>query len=227
MDDLEKKLFVQLDDDMPGQRANALELLREHFKKVGRSFREIVSDIESALPKAKVDELEKKLKDYMNVNAAAAQRDAAQRREIATLKAALWVKLNWRRIAEAGAVLAVAVVGYWAYDRYWSRSPAVNAALRETVESATWGEGLSEPVARMIAGQPYWVLFRGDVDSSSYSDGDGRPLQMRCLHLYAAPAVPDSGEYRRPSPRNFLGWIQWPELAMQCKPAPNNERAEK
>jgi hypothetical protein len=115
MDDLAKKLFAQLDDDMPGLRGNALEALREHLKKAGRTFRDIVADIENALPLAKAEELEKKLADYMTANAAAAKRDAAQRREIATLKAALWVKVNWKITGSAAAALLVAVTGYGAY----------------------------------------------------------------------------------------------------------------
>jgi hypothetical protein len=225
MDDFEKKLFVQLDDDMPGQRANALELLREHLKKSGLSFRDLVADLEGALPKDKVEELEKKLADYMKANAAAAKRDASQRREIATLKAALWVKTNWKMVGAGASALLVVVGGYWAYDRYWSRSDAVNAGLRAAVASATWGEGWSEPFARVVGGEPWWVMFRGDIDASSYSDGHGHPVEMRCLHLYAAPAQPDSGQYFKPSPRNFLGWVNWPELAVQCK-ASSNQRAD-
>jgi hypothetical protein len=223
MDDLAKKLFAQLDDDMPGLRGNALEALREHLKKAGRTFRDIVADIENALPLAKAEELEKKLADYMTANAAAARRDAAQRREIATLKAALWVKVNWKITGSAAAALLVAVTGYGAYERYWSRSDAVNAGLRAAVAEATWGEGWSEPFVSRVGGEPYWLLLRGDVDASSYSDRHGRPVEMRCLHLYATPAQPDSGQYVKPSPRNFLGWVSWPELATQCRLSPNQQ----
>lgn len=220
MDDLEKKLFVQLDDDMPGQRTNALELLREQLKKARRSFRDIVADIENAVPKAQVEELEKKLTDYMTANTAAAKRDAAQRREIATLKAALWVKVNWKITGGVGAALLIIVTGYWAYDRYWSRSDAVEVGLRAVVAAAEWREGWSEPFAARVGGEPYWLMFRGDIDASHYSDNHGKPIEMRCLHLYAAPAQPASGEYFKPSPR-FLGWVTWPELATQCKPFPS------
>jgi hypothetical protein len=220
MDDLEKKLFVQLDDDMAGQRSNALELLREHLKKAGRTFRDIVADIENGIPKAKAEELEKKLADYMTANAAAAKRDAALTREIATLKAALWVKVKWKPVSAGAVALLVAVIASWAYERYWSRSESVTAGLRAAVASATWGEGWGEPFASKIGGEPYWLMFRGDIDASSYSDSHGNPVEMRCLHLYASPAQPDSGQYRKPSPRSFLGWVNWPELAMQCKPSP-------
>jgi hypothetical protein len=223
MDDLEKKFVLQF-DDMPAVRQNAFEAWCEHRKKAGLTFRDFIADLESALPKAKAEELEKKLADYITANAAAAKRDAAQRRDIATLKAALWVKTNWKMVGAVAAAMLVAVTGYWAYERYWSRSEAVNAGLRAALDEATWGEGWSEPTASRIAGEPYWLLFRGDVDSSSYSDSHGQPVDMRCLHLYAAPAEPDSGQYFKPSAR-LLGWVKWPEVAMQCKPSPT-QRAD-
>ena len=222
LDDVEKKFVPQLDDPMPGQRTNALEMWREHNLKKDppRHFRDLVADIDKALPPAEAEELKKKLAAYMKANDAAQKHDAAQKREIAELKAALWVKVNWKTIGAVAAALLVAVTGGWAYERYWSHSDAVMAGLRAAVTSEKWSEGLSEPAARMIGGEHYWLLFRGDIDASSYSDSHGRPLEMRCLHLYATPAEPDSGQYRKPSPRNFLGRINWPELAMSCKPAP-------
>ena len=70
------------------------------------------------------------------------------------------------------------------------------------------GRGLERAVrVSSIGGEPYWLMFRGDIDASSYSDNHGNPVEMRCLHLYAAKAQPDSGQYRKPSPRNFLGWV--------------------
>ena len=156
----------------------------------------------------------------MTANAAAAKRDAALTREIATLKAALWVKVNWKMTGALAATLLVAVTGYWAYDRYWSRSDAVDAGLHAVVAAAEWREGWSEPFASRVGGEPYWLMFRGDIDASHYSDNHGNPIEMRCLHLYAAPAQPDSSEYFKPSPR-FLGWVIWPELATQCKPSPS------
>jgi len=222
MDAHEKKLLVQCDDDMPGARQNALEALREYMlkKTPARFFRDLIADLENAMPPARAEELKKELAGYIKANAAAAKRDAALTREIATLKAALWVKTNWKMVGAAAAALLVVGVGYWSYERYWSRSEAVTAGLRATVAAATWGEGLGEPFASRIGGEPYWLMFRGDIDATSYSDNHGRPVEMRCLHLYATPAQPDSGQYLKPSPRNFLGWVNWPELAMQCKPSP-------
>jgi hypothetical protein len=220
MDDQERKLFGMLDSDFPGERSNALELLREELKKKGRTFHQLAQELADSMSPAKVAELEKKLADYMAANAAAAKRDAALTREIATLKAALWVKLNRKTIGAVAAMLLVAVTGWWVYQRYWSRSEAVTAGLAAAVAAETWSEGLSAPVARTVGGEPYWLMFRGAIDASSYTDGHGRPVQMRCLHLYAAPAQPDSGQYFKPSTRNFLGRINWPELAVNCKPAP-------
>jgi hypothetical protein len=220
MDDREKNLFVQLDDDMPGVRSNALEALREHLNKAGRKFRDFVADLDNAVPAAKLEELEQKLADYVKANAAAQKRDASQTAEIKRLKAALWVKVNWKISGAVAAGLLVLGVGCWSYQRYWSRTDAVNAGLRSAVASATWGEGWGEPVASKIGGESWWLMFRGDIDASSYSDNHGNPVEMRCLHLYAAAAQPYSTQFFKPSPRNFLGWMSWPEVAMQCKPSP-------
>jgi hypothetical protein len=225
MDAVEKKMFLQFDDDMPAQRSNALEMLREHLSKAGRKFRDFVADLENAMPAAKAEELEKKLAEYIEANAKAQKRDGTQKREIAALKAALWVKVNWKISGAVAAGLLVVGVGCWSYERYWSRSEAVNAGLRAAVASATWGEGWGEPFAARIGGEPWWLLYRGDLDDSSYSNNHGNIIEMRCLHLYAAPAHPYSGQFFKPSPRNALGWVTWPELAMQCKPSPN-QRAD-
>jgi hypothetical protein len=223
MDDLEKKLFGQLDDEMPGVRSNAFEALREHLQKAGRKFRDVVADLENALPAEKAAELEKKLADYVKANEAAQRRDKTQRLEIAELKAALWIKVNWKITGSVAAGVLVLAAAACAYQRYWSRSDAVNAGLRAAVVSAPWGDGWGEPFAAKIGGEPYWLMYRGDIDGSSYSDNHGNIIEMRCVHLYAAPAHPYSSQYYKPSPRNFLGWVTWPELAMQCKPSPTQK----
>ena len=48
MDDLERKLFLQLDDDTLDQRRNALEVLHEHLQKQKRSFRDIIREFDDA-----------------------------------------------------------------------------------------------------------------------------------------------------------------------------------
>jgi hypothetical protein len=227
MDDLEKKLFVQLDDDMPAQRANALEVLREHLQKAGRKFRDLVADLENGMPAAKAAELRQKLAEYAKANEKAQKNEASLKREVARLKAelkaALWVKANWKISGAVAAGLVVLVAGGWCYERYWSRSEAVNAGLRAAVVSAAWVEGWGEPVASRVGGEPWWLMFYGDIDASSYSDNRGNGVEMRCVHLYAAPAQTYSGQFFKPSPRNFLGWVSWPELAMQCKPSPTQK----
>jgi hypothetical protein len=228
MDDLEKKLLKQCDDEMPAVRQNALEALREHMLKQTppRHFRDLVADFDNAMPPAKAEELQKKLAEFIKANAAGQKRDADQQREIAKLKAdlkaALWIKANWKIIGAVTACLLVVVSGIWSYERYWSRSDAVNAGARATVASATWGEGWGEPVAAKLGGESWWLMFRGDTDASSYADSRGKPIEMRCMHLYASPALPDSGQYIKPSPR-FLGIVTWPELATVCKPSPNRQ----
>jgi hypothetical protein len=220
MDDTARKIFLQLDDEMPGVRANALEALREHLKAAGRKFRDLVADLEGAMTAGEAAELRQKLAEYVKANDKAKHEVARLK---AALKAALWIKANWKICGGVAAALLAVVVFYWAYERYWSRSEAVNAGLRAAVAEATWAEGWGEPFAARVGGEPYWLMFRGDIDASSYSDSNGRPVENRCIHLYAAPASPYSGEYYKPSPRNFLGQVSWPEVAMKCRPSPNQQ----
>src|SRR5260370_15126434 len=194
MDALEKKLFAQFDDDAPGVRQNALESLREHLKSAKRTFRDVVADLESAMPKAKGEEYEQRLAEFVKANAAAEKREADWQREIAKLKsdiaklkAALWVKVNWKISGGVAASLLVLVTGYWSYDRYWSRSDAVNAGLRSAVASASWGEGWGEPFAGKIGGGPYWIMLRGDLHAFSYNDNNRNPSQKRLLHRHSTP----------------------------------------
>src|SRR5260370_1230813 len=115
-----------------------------------------------------MDALEKKLFAQFDDDAPGVRQNALESlREhlnIAKLKAALWVKVNWKISGGVAASLLVLVTGYWSYDRYWSRSDAVNAGLRSAVASASWGEGWGEPFAGKIGGEPYWIMLRGDLD---------------------------------------------------------------
>jgi hypothetical protein len=229
MDETARKIFLQLDDEAPGVRSNAFEALRDHLQKAGRKFRDFVADLESAMPAAKADELRQKLAEYAKANEKAQKNETSLKGEVARLKAelkaALWVKANWKICGAVAAGLIAVVAGVCAYQRYWSRSEAVNMGLRAAVASASWNEGWGEPFAAKIGGEPWWLLYWGDLDASSYSDNRGNVIEMRCVHLYAAPATPYSGQFFKPSPRNFLGWVAWPELATQCKPSPN-QRAD-
>jgi hypothetical protein len=213
MDDRTKKMVAQLDDEARGVRENTLESLYAS----GHKFRDLVADYEDA--KARAEELEPKLAEYKTANEAARRRNAE-------LRAALWVKVNWKISSAIAAGLLVVGVCGWAYEHYWSYSEAVMAGLRASVASASWGEGWSDPLASRVGGEPWWLMFYGDIDASSFSDSRGNPIEMRCLHVYAVPAEPYApGQFMKPSPRNFLGWVSWPELAMHCKPSPN-QRAD-
>src|SRR5437868_5676341 len=174
MDDLK---FILQFDDLPAVRQNAFAAWCEHVEKAGRKFRDFVADIEKAMPAAKADELRQKLAEYAKANEKAQKNEASLKGEVgrlkAELKAALWVKVNWKWVGAGAVALLVGACGYWAYDRYWSRSEAVNVALRAAVVSATWGEGWGEPVAAKIGGEPWWLMYRGDIDASSYSDNHG------------------------------------------------------
>jgi hypothetical protein len=226
MDAIEKKYILQF-DDLPGVRQNAFEAWCEHLKKAGRTFRDFVADVENAMPADKAAEREKTLAEYIEANEKAQKSNTKLSAEVARLKAelkaALWIKANWKIIGGVAAGLLVVMLGYWSYERYWSRSESVNLGVRNFAASSTWAEGWGEPFAARVGGEPWWLMFRGDLDASNYSDNHGNPVEMRCLHVYGSPAQPDSGEYIKPSPWNFLGWMKWPELAVYCRLSPDQQ----
>jgi hypothetical protein len=233
MDDLEKKFFLQFDDPMPGQRANALEMWRDRNLKLDppRTFRDVVHEFEGAISKAKAEALEKELADYKTANATAKQANDTLTRENATLRnevarwkataqAAVAIRVNWKKLAAGVAVVALLGGAYY----WWGPAAAaavererVNAAVRVAIEKIAWQEGEREPFVGMLAGKPHWVMVRGETETS-HVDNQGRPVVLQCSHVFAAPAVADwSGAYQPPNLYNVLGWLKWPERATVCK----------
>jgi FtsZ-binding cell division protein ZapB len=236
MDDLGKKLFAQFDDPMPAQRCNALEALREHLLKQAppQTFRDVLHEFESAVPKQKVEALEKELGDFKTANAQAKQANDALtqendrlRREVATWKTAargaVAIRMHWKKLAAGVAVLALLGGAYY----WWGPGAAaaverqrVNAAYRAALEKITWQEGQSGPVVGMVTGKPYWIMVRGEIETS-HVDNAGRPVTLQCSHVFGVPATADwSGAYQPPELYNALGWLRWPERATVCKVAP-------
>lgn len=240
MDDHAKKLFAQLDDDFPGVRVQALDALRDHLKKGGSSFRDILADIEST--GKKLTDLEALYKTAEQHNAQWQQRGqqqdqriAALTREVAIWKAAAKLRANWRVVAAvAVGVVGLPLIGWFGYqevsNRTWPDSAA--ATLRTalpsydsflTQKSVAWGHWFNRPFVIDFGGKPFWVLYRGEIDKTGYADREGRTVVMRCLHVFGAPAEAASGEYLKPEPYNLFGWLKWPERAAQCEPAPPDD----
>jgi hypothetical protein len=234
MDDFEKKLFVQLDDDFPGVRVQALDSLRDHLKKTGQSFRDILHEFENSIPQQKYADLEAQHNTALQHNAEFAQRDQQQEQKIAELsrkvalyKAVASVRLNWRW---AAGLAVLPVIGWFGYQFLVAPAWPENAdsGLRHMASSeVVWGQWFDKPFVKTIAGKPLWVLVQGQVDSTNFSDKDGRAIVMHCLHVFAAPAEPDSGAYVKPQPYGLFGWLKWPERVVHCTPAPNQNEASR
>jgi hypothetical protein len=230
MDDVERKMFAQLDDDMPAQRANALEMLREHMRKKTppRLFRDIVRDDEEHA--AKVAALEAQYIQAQQINAQGhaantklAAENAVLRRRLSVL---LWMKQRWGRLALVTGVAVFAATG-------WTLIPTETTEHRSVVDhrfnvladKMSWAVVGSDssppprPIVRVIDGEPYWVAFRYDANAS-HLNADGETVVVHCVHLFAAPAVADAGVYLKPRPYSLfgLGWLTWPERGMSCKP---------
>jgi hypothetical protein len=232
MDDFEKKLFVQLDDDFPGVRVQALDSLRDHLKKTGQSFRDVLHEFENSIPQQKYSDLEMQHNTALKHNAEFVQRHQNQEQKIAELsrKVALYkgvaaIRLNGRRVA---TWLALPVIAWFGYQHFATAAWPENAdsGLRHMAASeVVWGQWFDKPFVKMIGGKPLWVLVKGQVDSTNFSDRDGRVVAMRCMHVFAVQAEANSGEYVTPQPYSVLGWLKWPERVVQCTPSPNQEAA--
>lgn len=233
MDDTERKMFAQFDDDMPAQRVNALELLREHLqKKTPRQFfRDFIAEIEAAeKTAARGVELEKEVAvlkqasaaDHQNFNQRynklAADYASLQRR----INLLLPVKRHWKRLA-AGLAAPVIAAGLWCFypTETAAHRAAVDAEFKELAATLKWAPGgeYSDPVVILAAKQPYWVIARFDANSAHENAG-GAVVTVQCVHLYAAPAEPDAGVFLKPHPYSLFGfgWLRWPERGTDCKP---------
>ena len=225
-----KKIFVRLDADMPGERVNAVDLLHEHLKKIGQTCRDILHEFEQAIPAQKFADLEQRYNTAAQDNAAWVQRGQQQDQEIAqlrravvALKGAVWSRLNWK---PAVFIAAMPVVAWFAYARLtappWPEG--LDFSLRAAVQSVPPAQ-FGNPFVTRLQGKPYWLLIRGEIDSTSFANDQGRLVAMRCLHVFGAPAAQDSGQYLKPQPYSLFGfgWLSWPERLVECAPAPERE----
>ena len=227
MDDVERKMFAQFDDDMPAQRVNALEMLREHLKKQKRGFRDIVAEIETAAgAAAKITALEAENIQARQINAQAqaaynklAADHAALRRR---LNALLWLKKHGRGLAVAAAVPLIAGAAWCFYPTETAaHRAAVNARFNAVAGDIRWQAAAVDDapvVVNLAAGEAYWVAVRFD-QNTAHENAAGEPVTVRCVHLYAAPAVADAGAYLKPHPYSLFGfgWLTWPERGTSCK----------
>lgn len=239
MDDFQKKLFVQLNDDSPAVREKALDTLVKSLKNAGQTFRDLLHEFEQGEAAQKdYAELDVKYQEALAHNAQWALRDQATQQQLAQLtqenaalkrrvmafKTISWVRLNRKMAALYAALLAVAVFGYCDYTAVpWPG--AANASLETLALNAKWGEWFDRPFIATAGDKPVWVMLRGELNNSSFLDKSGRPIVMRCLHVFAVPAEPDSGEFRRVDPYSFFGWLRWPERVVQCQPSPDQKEA--
>jgi len=130
------------------------------------------------------------------------------------------------KLGVCATLLAVAIFGYEQYVvEPWPAS--ADAALRSIARGATWGEWFDKPFVTTVAGKPMWVLLHGEIDASGFANTRGQTVVMRCVHVFAAPAEPDSGEYRSADPYLFSIWLRWPERAVQCQPSPDQKEAKR
>jgi hypothetical protein len=232
VDDRTKKLLAKCDSSFPGERVNALDLLYDHLQKIGQTFAGLVHEFEQAIPAQKYTDLEQLYNNAVNDNTAWAQRCqqkesalAAATRQVTLLKGMVWFQLNWGTLLSAAALLLAVLFGYrWLTRPAWPAS--ADGDLSRIASRTTWGLGFDQPFVATIAGKPYWLLLRGEVKESGYVDNVNRPVVMRCLHIFAAPAEAESGQYHAAQPYAW-GLLQWPERLVDCQKSPDQTLTQK
>ena len=239
MNDVQKKLFAQLDDDAPGQRSAAVDALRKR----GVKFRALVQQIEQGEKYAVVEQeaarlrqdnaqLTRDLATYQAANAKAAAQYTADQATISQLRAALqrsgqpllsrvWLTLRMHPRISGGAALAL-VVALFVFVILRPVPPVPEPAMSDAAATQLasdvgewhWSPDKVGPFVIQIAGAPWWVVTVGDQDASSFLDAYGQPVMLRCLRYFARPAVATFGEYVKPPPVE-----QWAERGRECKAA--------
>jgi hypothetical protein len=225
MDDTAKKLIAQLDDPMAGQRGTALGMLHTHMEKNGYSWRAWLGDLEEAARnKAEADALRqdnaKLTADLTTWKAAVTKWEKAHKdlvRKLALSEGIDWLRKRAKWIAAVLAFPVIALTAWLGYER-WVWPAEVDNGLQQLAAHEPWRAGYSDPVVRVIAGNPYWVLAFGDSDTSGYATAQGTPIGMNCVHLYATPAELKFERYVKASPFALWGWWRkWPERAVDCR----------
>jgi hypothetical protein len=91
-------------------------------------------------------------------------------------------------------------------------------SFRVGLQRAPWAQNDTHPAIWTVLGDKYWVVIRGSLDRDSHADARGAPVERQCLHLYAAPAVQDAGQYIAPQPYLVADMmIKWPEVVTECR----------
>jgi len=221
MDDTEKKLFAMLDADMPGERSNALELLHAHQKKIGHFCRDIVQEIEIAIPLRDYEDAQNQLAAAMQANAGLARQYQAARVQLGAYKTILSIRRYWRHATACVTLPVIALVGF---EYFTAAPPALRAArdagFQAMAHATAWADTSADspPVVREVAGAPWWIIVRRD-QNTAHEESDGRPVTVQCVRVYADEATPDAGAYLKPRPYAFWGWgwLTWPQLGADCR----------
>jgi hypothetical protein len=236
--DTERKVFKLLDSSNAGEREAALHQLHALLAKrvtAGlplRPFQELDEThvpLANHVPLADHEQLKQDFDEAAKVlNDLSAKYDkllVKYRTLNAGRTALLWLQMHWKRCATVGVLLAGAGGGfeYWDRQQHAAERKAADAQMAKSLDRIAaqvkldyTGDYSSSSVVN-IDGKPYWAVLYGVTEQGSYTDANGRPVALHCVHLYAEPAVSDlPGAYRAPRPFNALGWLRWPERAVNC-----------
>jgi hypothetical protein len=251
MDDLAKKLFVQLGDASKAVRDKALDALVKRLPDAARFFPDAMLKIEQGERYAALEV------DYHRVlqdNARLVQEKAHDQNEIARLsrelanyKALVWGWVNKTRLGVLAGCAMIPFIAWFGFE-YAARVDAANSKYPVTTADNLaanwpnlpgWPANVStppedKPFVMNIGSEEWWVLIHIVYDLSHYADKSGNPAPMRCVHVYGVPVKYGASQILRDDAYDVLGQIRWPERSMICSPPrvpiaglPNNKEASR
>lgn len=226
------QVFGKFDSDQLGERQAALEKFHALGPKLGwPTCTGLLRKLESTITPEMFEALQRAYDGKVSENAALARGNTALTASVASLRAALWFTVNWRKVASVAVAAAIASGGSWwwwtaqaAPDQQSAATvadparAALEAAMRDVLGGMRWGGGDTAPRVVTVGGTPMWVVVRGSVDEHSHADARGQPIARHCLQLYASEAVRDAGAFVTPSPYLAFGvGMKWPMRAAECR----------
>lgn len=135
----------------------------------------------------------------------------------------------------------VLLVGTGNFTMHWpaySSAPVLSEehkiVFRMAAVLAPWKEGDTIPAIETVGDEKWWTFKRGVVETGTHVDGQNRPVERKCIYLYASKAIPSPdprlttpSKMKAEEPRYFLTaspyvlgieyFVAWPEVARSCR----------
>lgn len=225
LDDTEKKLLCMANAPTPGERANTIEALHAHQVTIKHFCRDFVHELENAVPLSDYQALDALYQQCNQFNGGLVQQLQVAQTKLIAYQRIFSLKRHWQKLAAGVALPVLGLIGYVFYTADTAAvREARDAGFQRIAEATLWQKTNDDsvPVARDVAGVPYWLTVRRDEDHTGYWDSTGHPVTVLCVRLFAKKALPGARVYHAENPYTLWGWgwLTWPQVAVDCKPEP-------